>query len=124
MPDILTRLASPPAKLLLVYIIFFVLAISYFHRTSARDPTSYFFDPDRAYERQYTSQRIAEAEAFLNTNSSRDTPHKEPHKEGEGDPALCMGIISVRRRGEQYVGLTVATMLDEISETERAKMKL
>ena len=43
----------------------YLVTLRYYHYASYRDPTSYFFDPIRAYERRYSSVRTAEAEKFL-----------------------------------------------------------
>ncbi|RAL16736.1 uncharacterized protein BO97DRAFT_430816 [Aspergillus homomorphus CBS 101889] len=90
-----------------IYLVLYILSLRYYHNLSYRDPTSFFFDPDRAYARQYSTKRIAEAEA--------------PH---EAQPTVCVGIVTIRRRGDQYVGLTVASLLDGLSDSERTQILL
>ncbi|KAL5334401.1 hypothetical protein BJX70DRAFT_391452 [Aspergillus crustosus] len=91
------------------YVLLYLFAVRYYRLTSYRDPTSFFFDPSRADTRQYSTKRIAEAEAFLSSADTVKPPSKLP---GGQTPAICVGIVTVRRRGEQYVGLTVASLLD------------
>jgi hypothetical protein len=99
-----------------LYLLFF----RYYHYASYRDPTSYFFDPLRAYERRYSSTRIAEAEKFL-----RDAGDiSKPTRSEDWTPLICVGIATVPRRGEQYVGLTVASLLAGLDEAERGSIFL
>ncbi|RAH73103.1 uncharacterized protein BO66DRAFT_367625 [Aspergillus aculeatinus CBS 121060] len=103
-----------------IYLILCLVFLGYYHSSSYRDPTSLFFDPSRAYQKRYSSKRIAQAEAFLASASSLASPTREH----QGPPAVCVGIVTVRRRGDQYVGLTVASLLDGLTETERNTMRL
>lgn len=98
----------------------YLFSLRYYKFASYRDPTSYFFDPLRAYERRYSSTRIAEAEEFLSdAGNIRKSirPHHSP-------PVICVGIATVRRRGQQYVGLTVASLLAGLNEDERRSIFL
>ncbi|KXG53417.1 Glycosyl transferase, family 54 [Penicillium griseofulvum] len=96
------------------------LPLAYYHFASYRDPTSYFFNPLRAFERRYSSRRITEAEEFLRVAGTIDQPTRLQN----GVPTICVGIATVRRRGEQYVGLTVASLLAGLTEAERASIFL
>ncbi|KAJ5334970.1 hypothetical protein N7452_007373 [Penicillium brevicompactum] len=98
----------------------YLLFLRYYHYTSYRDPTSFFFDPNRAYERRYSSARIAEAEDFLRDARGM----KKPARPETSTPTICVGISTVARRREQYVGLTVASLLEGLSETERKSVFL
>ncbi|RAK78362.1 uncharacterized protein BO72DRAFT_476658 [Aspergillus fijiensis CBS 313.89] len=89
-----------------IYLILCLVFLGYYHSSSYRDPTSLFFDPS--------------PEAFLASASSLASPTREH----QGPPAVCVGIVTVRRRGDQYVGLTVASLLDGLTETERNMMRL
>ncbi|KAL4963164.1 uncharacterized protein BDV14DRAFT_210154 [Aspergillus stella-maris] len=89
-----------------VYLFFYLLAVRFYQRVSYRDPTS-LFDAGRAYERGYPAGDI-----------------KSPVRDTGEQPALCIGIVSVKRREDQYVELTVGSSLDGISERERKHMLL
>ncbi|OQE73310.1 hypothetical protein PENNAL_c0089G00238 [Penicillium nalgiovense] len=111
---------STTGLLFYTFSLLYLLSLGYYHFASYRDPTSYFFNPLRAYERRYTSTRITEAEEFL-----RDAvPIDQPTRPENGVPTICVGIATVRRRGEQYVGLTVASLLAGLTETERESIFL
>ncbi|CEJ60058.1 hypothetical protein PMG11_08648 [Penicillium brasilianum] len=108
---------SNTGVLFCTFAILYLFSLRYYHNVSYRDPTSYFFDPIRAYERRYSSSRIAEAEEFLSDAGNLRKPIR-PEPE-HSPPVICAGIATVRRRGQQYVGLTVASLLDGLSEEER-----
>ncbi|CAG7939760.1 unnamed protein product [Penicillium nalgiovense] len=86
---------STTGLLFYTFSLLYLLSLGYYHFASYRDPTSYFFNPLRAYERPEN-----------------------------GVPTICVGIATVRRRGEQYVGLTVASLLAGLTETERESIFL
>ncbi|RDW65734.1 uncharacterized protein DSM5745_09473 [Aspergillus mulundensis] len=111
---------SVTGTLVLGYLVLYLLSLRHYHGVSYRDPTSYFFDADRAYERGYSAKRVAEAEAYLSAAGDIAPSARMPGQQA----AICMGIVSVKRRGEQYVGLTVASVLEGLSELERSKLLL
>ncbi|KAL3470522.1 hypothetical protein BJX99DRAFT_267375 [Aspergillus californicus] len=111
---------SATGILVCTYFVLNLLSLRYYHGVSYHDPTSFFFDASRAYTRQYSSKRIAEAEKFLSTASDMAPLARLPGEE----PTMCVGIVTVRRRGDQYVGLTVASLLDGLSNLERQKILL
>ncbi|PWY75697.1 integral membrane protein [Aspergillus eucalypticola CBS 122712] len=94
----------------------YLLSIGYYRSTSHRDPTSFFFDPSRAYEKRYSAHRIQEAKSFLTTAGDFPSAAKPS---GNTQATICVGIVTVRRRKEQYVGLTIASLLEGLTESER-----
>ncbi|CAG8109277.1 unnamed protein product [Penicillium salamii] len=115
------RFSLSPTGLLFASFCFLYLGFfRYYHHVSHRDPTSYFFDPSRAYERRYSSTRIAEAEEFLKSADSI----LRPARPEDWTPTICIGIATVARREEQYVGLTVASLLAGLNELERKSIFL
>jgi hypothetical protein len=111
---------SATGATVLTYFFLYLLSFRYYHGLSYRDPTSFFFDADRAYERGYSAKRVEEANTFIENAAHVRPPTGNPSEQ----PTLCVGIVSVRRRGDQYVGLTVGSLLDGLSESERRKMLL
>jgi hypothetical protein len=111
---------SATGVIVLTYSILCLLTLSYYHGTSSRDPSSFFFDADHAYERRYSSKRAQEAISFISNATNATPPTKDPDEQ----PRLCVGIVSVRRRGDQYVGLTVGSLLEGLTEAERKQMLL
>ncbi|KAL4886182.1 hypothetical protein BJY04DRAFT_178585 [Aspergillus karnatakaensis] len=112
---------SATGILVCAYFFLFLLSLRHYHAVSYRDPTSFFFDPTRAYTKHYSSKRIAEAEAFLSTADTLAPPAKPV--DGQ-KPAVCVGIVTVKRRGDQYVGLTVASLLEGLTVVERTNILL
>ncbi|CAG8262776.1 unnamed protein product [Penicillium salamii] len=84
------------------------------------DLISFFFDPSRAYERRYLLVRIAEAEDFLWDAGDVNKPARSK----TWTFTICVGISTVVRRKQQYVGLIVVSLLDGLSEEERRSVFL
>lgn len=111
---------SNTGLLICTFAILYLLSIRHYKIASYRDPTSYFFDPLRAYERRYSSTRIGEAEDFLSNAGNMRKIIRPEHSA----PVICVGIATVPRRGQQYVGLTVASLLAGLDEKERKSIFL
>ncbi|RMZ91415.1 hypothetical protein DV736_g1337, partial [Chaetothyriales sp. CBS 134916] len=108
-------LLSPPALFCGVFAIFYLFIFWNLHFISARDPTSFFFDAGLAYEKEYSLKRIEEAETCLKDANRLERPERSVGQV----PKLCVGVATVARRGQQYVGLTVGSLLAGLSTTER-----
>ncbi|KAL3494994.1 hypothetical protein BJX62DRAFT_196615 [Aspergillus germanicus] len=104
----------------LAFFLLYLFSIRHYQASSYRDPTSFFFDASRAYERRYSSKRVQEASTFISNAGDIKPPRRIPGEQ----PILCVGIVSVPRRGDQYIGLTVGSLLDSLSEPDRRKMLL
>lgn len=100
------------------YLVLLLLSLRYYHAVSYRDPTSFFFDARRAYTRPYSEKRIAQVEDFLSAGNFGGPPVRTPGEEA----TMCVGIVTVRRRGDQYVGLTVGSLLEGLSKSERKQI--
>lgn len=75
-----------------------------------RDPHSTFFDGSAVYEMKYTRTREAEAKVLLDRPTFR-TPAPSP--------AICVGIISVKRERKQYLNGTIGSLLAGLTSEER-----
>lgn len=113
-------MARPSVSLLAAFLVIYLLAIRYCHQAYYRDPTSYFFDPSRAYHRGYSEARIREADAFVEASKDLTIPQVIPPQA----PTVCVGIATVARRGEQYVRRTIGSLLQGLSEEERQSVYL
>lgn len=99
-----------------VYTLFFL----YYHFASARDPTSYFFDKNRAYKQGYSRSRIEQADSFIKQVSTGvQVPKHNSHT-----PHLCVGVTTVVRRGDQYVSTTVGSLVEGLTQSEREGLYL
>ncbi|KAF6804561.1 hypothetical protein CSOJ01_10095 [Colletotrichum sojae] len=113
--------------------VLFVIACSlvylYLHFSCYADPSSYFFDPDRAYTPKFSHVRVQEALGFLESTrpaQSSATPNEEIEslsKASTGStrdtPKLCIGIPTWGQRTQQYLPQTLASLVDTLSPEER-----
>jgi len=113
-------MSRAPVKLLACFLIFYLFLTQYYRHANYRDPTSFFFDPNRAYEGTYSMGRIREADAFIKSAELLPadlTTSQQP-------PAMCIGIATVARRDEQYVRRTIGSLLDGLTDEERRTIYL
>ncbi|TVY76141.1 hypothetical protein LSUE1_G008646 [Lachnellula suecica] len=113
-------LSTTPSFILIGLSIFCFVAFQYYGHANYRNPTSYFFDPSRAYERIYSTKRIEEADAFIKAaaNVSR------PEELSQQPPVICIGIATIARRDEQYVRTTIGSLLEGLSDEQRRSIYL
>jgi hypothetical protein len=109
-----------PVKVLVYFSIFYLCLVQYLRYANYRDPTSYFFDPSRAYQRIYSTDRINEADAFIKL--AELVPSDLPPSNGK--PVMCIGVATVKRRGEQYVQSTIGSLLEGLTIEERSTIYL
>lgn len=103
---------------LLVYLFLFFVA----QNRCFRDPTSAFFQPSRAFAPAYSTVRLDQAERYLQNASDREK-HSPPSKD-EKRPTTCVCIATVARKGARYFKDAVGSVLDGLSESERADIHL
>lgn len=87
---------------------------------SARDPTSVFFNPRKGYAPRYSSVRRQQAQHFIASYSPASVVKAGPPSERK----LCVGIVSVKRQGEQYLQDSVGSLLAGLAPEERRKIYL
>ena len=88
---------------------------------SIRDPTSYFFDEKKGYERLYSLHREKEAYAFVESVNRTDSPPPP----ASPNPSMCVGVATVKRPvKERYVRGTIGSLLEGLSEAERAPKQI
>jgi GR25 family glycosyltransferase involved in LPS biosynthesis len=111
--------ASPQIKLFVVFAIAYCIATQYLRAVSSRDPSSFFFDAKRAYQRRYSLTRIEEASDFIATSANN-----ADHVKASSDPSICVGIATVQRNDAEYFDLLVGSLLDGLSNAERSDILL
>lgn len=126
-------LRSHTIHVLLVFLFLYLLLVQYARMRCFCDPTSLFFDPSRGYLPAYSTVRAEQANAFIDKINDAAT-HKLPQgspkvaeekkPENEKNPGLCVGIASIAREGARYFKTAVGTALADLSETERADIRL
>ncbi|KAL8709734.1 MAG: hypothetical protein Q9220_005520 [cf. Caloplaca sp. 1 TL-2023] len=112
---------SSTAVLLAVSVALWILTYQYCRLAYFRDPTSYFFDRNRGYERRYSGHREQQAYDFIHAaNGSAGTPYQS-----QADLFMCIGIATVARPSEQqYVTGTIGSLLEGLSDEERKSIYL
>ena len=110
---------SPSSILFLFFLIFYLTLIHYCRTHYYGDPTSFFFDPARGYQRYYSIVRQRQADAFIDAASSQ--PSSNTLKK---DPKICLGIATVARDNEQYVRATIGSLLEGLTASEREEIYL
>ena len=113
--------SSPGAVALLIFTSLYLVAVQYCRLNSYRDPTSYFFDPNRAYLPGYSSVRQGEADAYIRAATTA-APYRS--RGPDSNKTLCVGIASVAREGARYFRTTVGSVLEGLTEEERESVFL
>ena len=114
-----------PVLFLLIPLIF--LGIAYLRAQSiySRDPTSFFFDSTRAYDRSYSVTRKNEADAFIESAATKPFRRTIPYLPTAPRPLLCIGIpTTTRPTGDIYVRTTIGSLLAGLEPSERDDIHL
>ncbi|KAJ6003368.1 hypothetical protein N7451_005915 [Penicillium sp. IBT 35674x] len=110
---------SHALRVFLFFLAFYLLLTFYVRGQSYRDPGSVFFNPWTAYDTSYTDVRLEEADLYIESVTNASVlPKAGP------EPGLCVGIASIARHGVRYFKSTVGTVLEGLSEAERADIYL
>lgn len=113
-------------RLFLIAFAFFYIFLLFVYRfRSARDPGSFFFQPDEGYRPGYSVQRIDESLDYLHAynQSFNDPAHPSRNFTTPSDDAsICVGVVTVKRPLEQKIDVTVASILDNLTEEQRANI--
>ncbi|KAF2251558.1 integral membrane protein-like protein [Trematosphaeria pertusa] len=87
------------------------------HAAASRDPTSVFFNPRTAYAPAYSTIRTHQAEDLIASANASEYSAPKAHS---GTRKLCVGIPSIARKGARYLRDSVGSLLDGLTEQERA----
>ncbi|KAJ4309390.1 hypothetical protein N0V94_008955 [Neodidymelliopsis sp. IMI 364377] len=106
------------------FAIFVTVTILYtINAVSARDPTSFFFNPRKGYAPRYSAIRRQQAEDFLESYHNA-TSHDIVKSGHERNRKLCVGIPSFKREGVHYLRDTVGSLLEGLTPEERQEIYL
>ena len=133
-----TLFSSPILNTLLAFLVTFTLLVSYGKTYFYRDPGSIFYDATHAYVKWYSHVREVEAGTFLAlvnatwngfqnggtsgnlTMGNRMSAVYSPGNHAEGKkPSTCAVFMTMKREGEQYIELALASMLADLTRAER-----
>ncbi|KAI0435923.1 integral membrane protein [Xylaria telfairii] len=106
--------------LLLGFLITYALLIGSLRSLCWQDPTSKFFQSERAHTSAYSTYRIQQAVRYADSASS--LAGSQAKKSREGPPDLCIGIPSVRREGISYLKLALGSLQRDLSSEERIRL--
>lgn len=113
-------LRSYTAKVFFVFLLLYLLLVQYARTRCYRDPTSVFFDAERGYLPDYSAVRSEQANTFIDhVTSGQITPYKASRS-----PGLCVGVATIARNGARYFRTAVGSLLENLSESERAELYL
>jgi hypothetical protein len=93
--------------------------IGYLRLTCWKDPTSQFFQAERAHVPHYSTYRIQEAKEYADSIATGQKLSSYNKKE---PPALCVGVASVERKGISYLKSTLGSLQHGLSAEERARL--
>lgn len=105
---------------ILTFILLYTCAAQYCRLAYYRDPTSFFFDPRRAYTEEYSAVRRQQADSFIESASTSDFNKRIVPSE----PSLCVGIASIARDNARYFSTSVGSLLEGLTTEERQKIYL
>jgi hypothetical protein len=81
-----------------------------------RDPHSAFFNSDHVYDFEYTAQRRAHADDYIDLANTRGDA-AQFYKAGE-EIAMCAAFVTIKR-DQPYFSEAIGTMLMNMTEAER-----
>lgn len=106
----------PEIRLFLYFLCVYCLVTVYLRSTCWRDPSSVFFQAERAHVPDYSTVRVDQATGYIDDIASISTVTKHgPHT----PPTLCVGVASVQRDGISYLKSTIGSLQHGLSQQER-----
>ncbi|KAI1358556.1 integral membrane protein [Xylaria arbuscula] len=103
---------------LLAFFLIYSIAVLYLHDACHRDPSSVFWQPEKALRLSYTAFRKEEARRFADRAEQRE----QIKWDNATAPRLCIGIASVSRHGISYLRDTLGSLLKGLEHIERRQI--
>lgn len=114
---------TPVVIVFLTFMLVWAWGYSYVRENSVRDPSSMFYDIDKAHTPRYSHVRMLEAEHFIGEYGDTETFRRKSN--GAGDkPFMCVGIPTMARKGVRYFRNCVGSLLHGLDERERQQIFL
>ncbi|CZT18495.1 uncharacterized protein RCC_04340 [Ramularia collo-cygni] len=108
-------------KHILFFCTFYSPLILWISRTSARDPTSYFFNPTSAYTPSYSLTRSKQANALIKSAWL----HEKTSSRTKGvAPQTCIAIPSQTHERARSLKTTIGSLLQGLNKDERDGLEL
>jgi N-Acetylglucosaminyltransferase-IV (GnT-IV) conserved region len=115
---------SPALSALFVFFVLYILSALFLWQSSWRDPTSWFFNPDTAYEPIYTITRRQQAHKYIENVSKHKEDNLVKFNPSAGDDTLCVGIVTFARSDVRYLRSTIGSLLQGLEPRERKRIFL
>ncbi|KAI0165030.1 integral membrane protein [Xylariaceae sp. FL1272] len=113
----------PNITLILSFFGAYFLLYQYFRSACYRDPTSRFFQPERASAPTYSTHRIRQAVEYADSAGlNLAETQRKPKVDSTNPPDLCIGIPSVHREGMGYLKPTLGSLQQGLSPEERSRL--
>lgn len=114
-------LSSPRLLISLTFCLFWIASIIWYYSYSTHDPSSFFYSKYYGHEKIYSLIREQEAEAYISAvdTVAGDAPGLHIPS---SNPLLCLGVATVARPDKQYIRATVGSILDGLTDEERAQI--
>ena len=120
----LAQTSSYTRRVFLTFLLLYLFLIFFARYNCYRDPTSAFFQPSKAYAPEYSLQRTAQADRYINEANATSNEGESLSWKSSEHPTICVGIASIARKNTRYFKSTVGSVLEGLSEAERADMHL
>jgi hypothetical protein len=98
-----------------------IVAFLYCRQTLWSNPQSVFFNSDRAHEFRYSAERLQDGRAYINAT---DSHNQTSASHTQNQPVMCVGMVTAKRRKEQYLDDTIGTMLVGLTPEERSAINV
>lgn len=112
-----------PLRANIVFWLLWSCALTWSYFNAYDDPSSLFYDDDRAFDRRFSARREAEVEDFLRREKYRTAQPRPIDDAGAGE-TLCVGIPSINRTTSEFLPHTVSSLVDSLSEEERQSIHI
>jgi hypothetical protein len=113
-------LTHPRLLITLLFTFVWLTTIAGLYPYSSHDPSSFFYSQARGHEKIYSTTREAQAQAYISTQNANSD---KPSPEGPSPkPQLCLGVATVARPNKQYISLTVGSLLEGLTASQRSEI--
>jgi hypothetical protein len=119
---LLLDLSAYTRRLLPAFLLLYLALLFVARQHSLRDPTSSFFQESTGYSPTYSTVRTAQANQYI---QDAEAGRGESWRWRSSDsPSFCVGVATVARNNTRYFKTMVGSLLDGLSQAERADMHL
>lgn len=118
-------LTRPQVNFLISYLVLYLFAVLYCQRNFYRDPGSFFFDEVEGYRPIYSLERVERAKTFIKwVSGEQASSYRADGDDSRHNKNLCLGIATIKRPEEQYVHMTLGSLLVDLTPAEREEIYL